>query len=198
MFAQQIGHGDKKQLALSKAPAGVTRPVALLFGVLTTILILLFHRKQQQGCSYVERAKGEIADKLSTSPPSQVRAHMGTYCRSRHIGIATERVRHSYAIHGCSRPACADALRYPLLDFMLYPCNTAAPKRDSFGKEPIGDVLIDGRSAQACGVADVGESNEAHGSDPVWLVQTISDRSFFFHVLPQASSFLTVSRGTAW
>lgn len=28
-------------------------------------------------------------------------------------------------------------------------------------------------------MADVGESNEAHGSDPVWLVQTISDHCFF-------------------
>lgn len=104
---------------------------------------------------------------------------MGTYCRSRHIGIAIERVRRSYAIHRCSRPACTDAFHDPLLNFMLYPCNTAAPKRDGFGKEPIGDVLVDGRSAQACGMTDVGKANEAHGSDPVWLVQTISECCFF-------------------
>jgi len=61
----------KSNLRLARLQRVSLDPVALLFGVLTTILTLLFHRKQQQGCSYVERAKGEIADKLSTFPLSK-------------------------------------------------------------------------------------------------------------------------------
>lgn len=92
----------------------------------------------------------------------------------------------SCAAELCGVP-CVDALDDPVLDLLLDPGYATATQRNGLREGAIGDVLVDGGSAQAGGLGDVSKSDEAHGFAPVWLVQTIRGEGSFLLAEPSLS-----------